>query len=104
MAMTTVVRVDVTGKIQWNCTRARGGNWIAVCDPLGLTVQSETWGELMEDISLTLDGVLRDLLSSNELDRFLREHGWQAVGPIPTRPEDIRRFDVPFIPAMAMAS
>ena len=50
------------------------------------------------DIALTLDAMLNDLLSSNELDQFLRERGWTAHG---TRDSaESVRFDVPFIPAL----
>jgi len=92
-----LIRVDA--KVQWKCLQGKGGNWVGVCDPLKLTVQAETWAELMEDISLTLDAMLKDLLSSNELERFLKDRGWTLTGAIPTRPEGVR-FDVPFFPAM----
>jgi len=93
-----LVRVD--GKIQWQCLRAKGGHWIGICDPLKLTVQADTWADLMEDIGHTLDAMLKDLLGSNELDAFLRDHGWKVIGSIPVRPTKDVRFDVPFIPAM----
>ena len=93
----TLIRVDAN--IPWNVLQAKGGNWVAICEPLKLTVQGETWAELMEDIGHTLDALLKDLLSSNELDRFLRDQGWKLLAAIPTRLEDVR-FDVPFIPAM----
>lgn len=83
----------------WKTFQAQSGEWVAICDPLKLTVQADTWAELMEDIGHTLDGLLRDLLSSNELNQFLRDHGWKLLAAIPARPEDVR-FDVPFIPAM----
>lgn len=97
------VRIDIQANLQWGCFQAKGGHWVAVCDPLNLTVQAATWAELMEDIGDTLDGMLQELLSSNELDKFLRDHGWQAVGPIPTQQDGAIRFDVPFIPAMMRA-
>jgi predicted RNase H-like HicB family nuclease len=102
--MPVLVRVDAN--LQWKVFPGRGGNWIAVCDPLKLTVQGETWADLMEDIGHTLNAILTDLLSTNELPRFLQDHGWQIVGgaiPQPSRPEDVR-FDVPFIPAMMGAN
>jgi len=92
----TLVRVDAN--LKWAVMQGNGGNWIAVCDPLGLTVQAETWADLMEDIGHTLDAMLKDLLSTHELDRFLSDHGWTPRAEIPARPEDVR-FDVPFIPA-----
>ena len=96
-SVATVVRVNAN--VPWKCLRAKGGNWVAVCDPLKLTVQAESYAELMEDIGLTLNGLLADLLASNELNRFLRDHGWVLMGTIPSRREDVR-FDVPFFPAM----
>lgn len=86
--------------VQWKCFQAKnGGNWVGVCEPLKLTIQSETWAALMEDIGLTLNDVLHDLLQTRELDRFLSDHGWRLAGTIPVHHEGVR-FDVPFIPAL----
>ena len=93
----TVVRVDA--KLVWQVRQDKDGDWLAICDPLGLTLQGETWSDLMEDISLTLDAMLKDLLKSNELNQFLRERGWKLLGPVPELREDLR-FDVPFFPEM----
>lgn len=103
MPTTTIIRIDVRASLQWNCFPTEGGHWIGVCDPLNLTVQSDTWTELMEDIGHTLDMMLKDLLKSNELGRFLRDHGWKTVGAIPDRSSKGIQFDVPFIPAMMKA-
>ena len=90
--------VHIEAEVPWRIGRADGERWVGICDPLKLTVESETWAELMEDIALTLDGMLHDLLSNNELDRFLRDRGWTAHGP--TDDAEAVRFDVPFIPAL----
>jgi hypothetical protein len=97
MAVLTLVRID--GQVRWTCFRAKGGNWVAVCDPLKLTVQSDSWANLMEDIGQTLDALLKDLLASQELPQFLKDHGWTILGPMPSRPEDVR-FDLPFLTVM----
>lgn len=97
----TLVRIQAN--LQWGVVHGTGGAWIGICDPLKLTVQAQTWAELMEDIGLTLDAMLNDLLAANELPQFLRDHGWQPVGTIPARPEEVR-FDVPFFPAMMGAN
>ena len=39
----------------------------------------------MEDIALTLDAMLRDLLSNDELDQFLRDRGSGDVSTEPLR-------------------
>ena len=54
--------VHIEAEIPWRIRRADGDHWVGICDPLSLTVESETWAELMEDIALTLDAVLKDLL------------------------------------------
>lgn len=79
--------------------QGQGGNWVAVCDPLKLTVQAATWAELMEDIGLTLNALLQDLFESDELERFLHDQGWKLFRAIPSRPDEVR-FDVPFFAAM----
>jgi hypothetical protein len=100
MPQVQIVRIDAS--LLWKAARTQNGNWVAACDPLKLTLQSETWADLMEDIALSLDAILKEMLKTNELPRFLREHGWTAVGTIPSRPQAIRsvHFDVPFIPAV----
>ena len=52
-----------------------GGLWVAVCEPLKLTVSADTWNQLMEDIGTTMDLVFADLLEAGELDEFLARHG-----------------------------
>jgi hypothetical protein len=98
MPVLTLVRIN--GQVPWRTFLSREGNWIAICDPLKLTLQADTWGELMEEIAITLDALLKELLASNELDRFMREHRWTAIGQIPTQTENVR-FDLPFIPLMS---
>ena len=92
----TLVRVNAN--VQWKIKQAKGG-WIGICDPLKLTVQSESWANLMEDIALSLDALLKDLVETNELNKFLRDQGWQLMGALPAKMENAR-FDVPFLPAM----
>ena len=91
----TVTRVEGRGQLVWTSVRAKGGNWVAVCESLGLTIQSETWVHLMDDIAHALNALFTDLLQEGELDRFLRERGWQIIGPSPSKPDDTW-FDVPF--------
>lgn len=73
--------VDVT-VIPWDVHRSPNNKWIGVCEPLGLTLQAETWKDLMADIGDTLDAIMKDLLASDSLPRFLRDNGWQATEPL----------------------
>ena len=96
-----VFRIDA--QLPWRFKIGSGGNFVAVCDPLKLTLQAETWAELMEDTSDVLNSVFRDLLKNNQLDAFLSAHGWNFMGQAPHRNQENVRFDVPFlfIPEMA---
>jgi predicted RNase H-like HicB family nuclease len=94
--------VSINANLQWRYTIGKGGNYVAVCDPLKITLQAKNPTELMEDASDVLNAMFHDLLSSNELDRFLRDHGWTAIGQIPARPENVR-FVMPIFLAPAMA-
>jgi len=96
------ILVRINADLQWKATIGKGGNYVAVCDPLKITLQAETWAELMEDAAEVLDAIFRDLLSSNELERFLQERGWTTMGQVPNRQDNVR-FDVPFffLPLMA---
>jgi len=89
--------------LQWRFTIGKGGNYVAVCDPLKLTLQAATWAELMEDTSDVLNSIFLDLLTSNQLESFLRTHGWSMLGQLPRQVENVR-FDVPFFFVPEMAS
>jgi hypothetical protein len=95
VAITSNVVVRIQGNVQWQWRVGSGGNYVAMCDPLKITLQATSWIELMEDISSSLDALLKDLLESNEFDAFMREQGWHLLAPIPARPKGMR-FDVPF--------
>ncbi len=101
----TLIRIQAN--VQWQVQPAgpRGESWLATCQPLNLTVEAETWGELMESISDTLDAVLADLMSSDDLPQFLHAQGWTLISQLPSRAQfkDVR-FDVPFTPALVMGA
>lgn len=91
--MVNVVRIEAN--IQWRWRLASGGNYVAVCDPLKITLQAKTWNELVEDMNIALDALVSDLIESHEWDAFMREHGWKMLGQTPSRPKDVR-FEIPF--------
>jgi predicted RNase H-like HicB family nuclease len=95
-----LLRIDAN--LPWKYKIGNGGHYVAVCDPLKLTLQAETWADLMEDTADVLNSIFNDLLSSNELDRFLHHHGWRLRGPVPVQQENVR-FDVPFFFSPEMA-
>lgn len=84
--------VRVRSDVEWAVVEGTSGYWIGICEPLQLTVQSETYAHLMEDIGLTMDALLKDLIETNELDQFLLSHGWTLQGSY----ENADHFDIPF--------
>lgn len=87
-----VVRIE--GKVEWEIRIADGYSYVGICDPLGLTLQAETWAAMMEEIGAVQNLLFKDLCETNELDRFLRERGWIAKG----EPDVGAIFDLPFFP------
>lgn len=90
---TAIIRID--GNVPWQWRVASGGNYVAVCDPLKITLQAPSWGELMEDISSALDALLKDLVECDEFDQFMQEHGWKSLTTVQGHARDMR-FEVPF--------
>jgi hypothetical protein len=91
--METVVQIE--GNTEWKVGRARSGQLLGICDALGLTVESDTWANLMEDIAQTLNAMLHDLTRTGDFERFLRDRNWRPVRRPPESLEGVW-FDVPF--------
>ena len=92
--------VQINGKVPWQCFRSSGGSWIAVCDLLKLTIEAETWALLMEGIGKSINAIFKERFESDQLDQFLREHGWKPAGELPSSPKTIY-FDIPFLASIA---
>jgi hypothetical protein len=93
--MPGVTRVQIEGPLKWRYDRSGEGPFVAVCDDLNITLESDSWSELLEDMAVAIDAILKDVLATSELDRFLREHGWTLAGPLPNRLAEVQ-FEVPF--------
>ncbi len=99
--MKRIVTVELTAEIQWVVWKDRTtGMWVGACDPLKLTAEGETHGDLMQDIDGVLQDLFRELVGSGDLERFLSDRGWRKETvqvPLPTGiPLEDMRFDVPF--------
>jgi hypothetical protein len=93
--MPTITRVQVEGELQWRFWKAKEGPFMAVCDALKLALESDSWSELLEDMALAIDALLKEMLATDELDRFLRDHGWTLAEPLSNRLADVQ-FEIPF--------
>jgi hypothetical protein len=94
-----LIRVQIQGQLVWRMTRdPRSDRFVAVCDPLAITAEAETWSKLTEIIDEEVNALFRDLFEEGELQDFFRERGWRPLAdtPLPTSmPKEGMRFDVP---------
>lgn len=93
--MEAITVVNVQANIQWQVSRSPEGNWIAVCQPLHISMEGSTLEELEANIGDSLQLLLADLLAENELERFLQAHGWR-LNTQPPKPNEKVEFAVPF--------
>jgi hypothetical protein len=89
--------LHLQANLQW---RARQNpdtsRWIGICDPMNLSMEAATLDELHGVINETIQLVLTDLLHDNELDAYLKAHGWTATNLHDVRIEEDVCFDVPW--------
>ena len=95
MAKIQVVQIQGQVQIQWRAERAPSGRWIAVCQPMNLVTEADSLDELHSVINEAMQLLLVDLLRDNELEAFLRAHGWKARLPVAANPADVQ-FNVPW--------
>jgi hypothetical protein len=93
---TAAATVSIRGDLTWTWSRTKRGNYVAVCEPIGQTVQAEEFGELLETIGEALGSTFTELLSTGDFETFLREHGWSCAQPPPSPVQKNIRFDIPF--------
>lgn len=87
--------IHIEANLPWNYTVDRKSNhWVAVCEPLKLTIEAENPEEFLETIREAMDGFFKELLSTGDLDRFLGDHGWRRLTRIPQSRRGLY-FDVP---------
>jgi nicotinate-nucleotide pyrophosphorylase len=97
--MPTVTRriVHIKAKnVRWTMTKNRkSGRIVAVCDALNLTLEADTEDELRSLIPEAIHVLMLDLFEDDELSKFLKDRGWQALN-LPERHDGDIGFDVPW--------
>lgn len=94
--MRTVVTIQAN--IPWHAVpSSTSKRWIGVCQPMNLTIEADSLDELHSIIGETMQLTLLDLLQDDELDGFLRTHGWAASNlPQGRRTGEDVAFNVPW--------
>ena len=83
--------VRILGSAEWRVQSAEGGCYVGICDSLGITLQEDTWTDLMDEITTATNYLFSELFSEGELDKFLEERGWTKQG----QPKPNSAFDIP---------
>jgi len=92
--MSYVVQID--GKLKWiYAVHRKSGHFVGICDSLKLTVNADTPQEFYESMREGVNSFFKELLSTGDLDRFLKDQGWRAITPIPERRSSGLYFDMP---------
>jgi hypothetical protein len=94
--MHAIRQIEINGLVSWQFKQdSTSARLIAICDPLGLTVEADSHQELRENIEETMQLVMRSMLKSGDLDNFLRERGWTVASPAQQAADEEVVFDVP---------
>ena len=90
----TLIRINT--QVPWQIARdPKSDRWVAVCQPLAITAEAETWDKLASLLAEEVNELLLDLLKEGELPTFFKERGWQSLTPLPLKVHEGLRFDVP---------
>jgi len=97
--------ITIQANLRWGVVKTARGTLVAICDPLGLTVEADDDAELHSVIAEAQHVLMVDLFEDGELHAFLRDRGWSPNVPLPqVLPEGGVKFDVPFSVEPASAS
>lgn len=72
-------RIWLNGATTWSTERTDSGFWVSESKNLGIVLQSNSGGEVMEDIGCALELLINDLQETGELDAFAKKQGWSIV-------------------------
>jgi predicted RNase H-like HicB family nuclease len=89
--------ISIEASVPWKyCQDPQSGLWVAVCGPFKITLQADTYPELLESMAEALNEMFSDLAREDEIEDFLKEHGWRIAGTLPPKQQrDALSFDLP---------
>jgi hypothetical protein len=96
--MSNTVKIHIDANLEWQLERTRRGRILAICEPLGLTLEADSQEEALSLINEGLHYFFLDHLAEGTLQKFLMSKGWKVTTPLPPNydPGDAVTFDVPF--------
>ena len=93
--------VRIKGRLHCKVWQSESGVWVGVCDAPRMTMQADTWAEMMEAIHEGLEMALQDFIETGDFQQFLDEQGWEIERPFEVGTET--EFDLPFVPELVEA-
>ena len=75
----SIVIVETDGPVQWQVNLSSSGQWIGVCERVGLAAEGKSLENLRENIEQSIQRLMENLTSSGEFDSFLTERGWRGM-------------------------
>lgn len=91
------ITVKIQADLSWQVCKTSIGSIVAVCDPIGLSLEGDSEEEVRSLIAEGLDCFFRDHLEDGSLERFLMTKGWSSDSiPKNISEGDVVRFDVPW--------
>ena len=88
------MEVNIKARFPWTIREPESPDrrWIAVCDPLNLALEANTFSELRSVINEAVTLLLCDLYVDGELEEFFRQRGWEisSLPPPGTDPKDVQ--------------
>jgi hypothetical protein len=81
--------------VQWQVNRCSSGQWIGLCEPLGLTAEGKSLKDLGQNIERSIQRLMEDLTSTGEIDSFLSARGWRGMPAARRRQQDPTRYQMP---------
>jgi hypothetical protein len=93
----TTLKIQINANLEWQLVSTQRGRVLAICEPIGLTLEADSQEEALSLIKEGLHYFFMDHLAEGTLQRFLVHKGWQLNTPLPPyNPGDAVTFDVPF--------
>jgi|SRR5262249_51855357 len=91
----SIVIIRTDGPVQWHINFSSSGQWIGVCEPLGLTEEGKSLDDLRLNIDRSIQRLMEDLTSTGEFESFLTERGWRGMPAAGKPPQDPPQYRLP---------
>ena len=90
-----IVIVETDGPVRWHVNLTSSGQWIGVCEALGLTAKGKSLDDLRQSVEWSIQRLMEELTSMGEFDSFLRDRGWRGMPGVGKPPQNGAQYQIP---------